>query len=87
MSPAEADECEVWQLAALLNVDTTTEPVSDFDRLAARVAAEKQKRGLPEHAQDDADDSDEDVDAEPVEKPVAVDMTAQIMRSMGIRTR
>jgi len=78
MTPAEADEHELWQLAALLGLDRPhPRPGSDLDRLAARVEAEKESLRL--RAGTGPSPSSE------VAEPV--DVTERIMRSMGISTR
>jgi len=82
MSPAEADECELWQLATLLGRDRPDErPEADIDRLAARIEAERE--GLIERARK-AGTLREGTE----EKPAGpIDVTDEIMRSMGISTR
>jgi hypothetical protein len=77
MSPAEVDECELWQLAVLLGRDRPEE-ASDIDQLAARI--ENEKEGLIERARKSGT-LREEAPAGPV------DVTAEIMRSMGISTR
>lgn len=79
MSPAEADECELWQLAALLGSDRPAEGESELDRLAARVEAEKES--LRERAEKMGTLRDGSAPSGPV------DVTAEIMRSMGIVTK
>jgi hypothetical protein len=37
MSPADADECELWQLAALLGGDRPTVPDDDLARIASSI--------------------------------------------------
>lgn len=80
MSPAEADECELWQLGALLGLDRPTESGSDLDRLAARVEAEKES--LRERAEKAGKFLSKEPDPEGPR-----DMTAEIMRQMGIVTK
>ena len=87
MSPAEADECEIWQLAVLLG-DVRAEDGDDTppSSLEERVAAEQENlkarldaagRGV---RREEAPPSDE--------KPTGpVDVTADIMRQMGISTK
>ena len=82
MSPAEADECELWQLAVLLGRDRPeADPDSEIDKLAARIEANRE--GLIERARAAGTLRDEST-----ETPAGpVDVTAEIMRSMGITTR
>lgn len=69
MSPAEADECELWQLAALLGMDRQVVSADPLDRYAAEIEATRElarQAGIP------------DV------KPPPVDVTAQMAKSLGI---
>lgn len=81
MSPAEVDECEIWQLAVLLGADTEEEDgvlsieervMSEADQLKARLAAAG--KGVRQ-----------ETSVEPADGPR--DVTAEIMRSMGIATK
>jgi hypothetical protein len=85
MSPAEADECELWQLAVLLGEDRADEDDTGVQSLEARVAAEQENlkarmaaagRGV----RSETPPSDR-------EKAGPVDVTADIMRQMGISTK
>lgn len=84
MSPAQADECELWQLAVLLGNDTAEEDELPGQSLEERVIAEQEDlkarmaaagRGVRQEAPPD----------EPETGPK--DVTAEIMRQMGISTK
>ena len=92
MSPAEANETELWELAAVLKVDPGVAEYAGLDerlqkeatpeQLAARVAKAhiKPRRSSKEPATQDIPE----VEATP--PPDGADMTVQVMRQMGIRT-
>lgn len=77
MSPAEADDCELWQLAALLGADRQIQSDDPVDRIAARLESEKSSLGERAARLPNAKPQ-----VETVEEPV--DMTQEVMRSMGI---
>lgn len=69
MSPAEADECELWQLAALLGMDrqvVTPDPLGQFASVIEANRELSRQAGVA------------DV------KPPTVDVTAQMAASLGI---
>jgi hypothetical protein len=74
MSPAEADECELWQLAALLGADRISD--DPIDLLAARVEAEKETLAERAAQLPNAQPQDE-----------SVDLTAKVMADMGIKLK
>lgn len=85
MSPAQADECELWQLAVLLGNDTAEEDEAPGQSLEERVIAEQENlkarmaaagRGVRQQTP-------------PTEEAPTgpVDVTAEIMRQMGISTK
>lgn len=71
MSPAEADDCELWQLAALLGMDRQVVSVDPIDRVAADIEAQREQ--LARQA---------GVEPSGVKPPL--DVTAQMAASLGI---
>lgn len=80
LTPAQADECELWQIVAVLGRHRRVESDDPIDRLADRIETEKE--ALARRA---AKLSNPQPEVEPSGGPV--DMTEQIMRNMGIVTR
>ena len=79
MSPAEADECELWQLAAVLGLDSEQALEDPLDALAARVAAEKSSLAERAAALPNAPPP-----PKPTDKPGLLDVTEAIKREMGL---
>jgi hypothetical protein len=88
MSPAEANEHELWELAAVLGVDPADRDMPDLDERLAREATPEQMRERIERAKikprrSSKDPPNLDIPPPPEVEP-GEDITVDVMRQMGI---
>lgn len=89
MTPAEANELELWEIAAVLGVDPGDSDIGNLDdRLQVEATPEQMARRIakahvkPRRSKADPPNSDMPV---PERKLPDTDLTVQVMRQMGIR--
>lgn len=90
MTPAQANELELWEIAAALGVDAGTTEQPDLDeRLETEATPEQMARRIArahiKPRRSSAEPPNSDI-PEPEPKQVGEELTGKIMRQMGIRT-